>query len=314
MKQKTMNLDADESMFFERELEHIKSKAYEKKYPKLKALMVFPVSREASPGAESITYRFFDKRGVARIIANYADDIPTSEVTGKEFTSSIRGIASGYTYNLMEIREAAMANKPLKQKKADAARYNNDVKVDKIAWYGDDNYGLVGLFNNPNITAGSVRAGATTGNFKFEEKNPDEILSDLNYGPIDIRDLTNGEEDPDTLLLPVKQHGIVTSTYRSDGSDLTILDAFLKANPGITRVEWVPDLKDVNPLPSGDTGPKDVMVFFERDIDKISLEIPQAWEQLEPQPQNYSYKVPCHSRCGGLIIYYPLSVNVVEGI
>lgn len=314
LKNKSMNLDANESIFFERELESIKKKAYEKEYPKLKGIEIFPVSREAGIADESIVYRFYDKRGVAKIIANYADDIPTSEVTGEEFTSSIRGIASGYEYNLLEIRAANQTGKPLKQKKADSARFSNDVKVNDIAFFGDEKYKLYGLLNNPNVTAGSVRAGATSGNLKFEEKNPDEILYDLNMGVTDIRDLTNGVEEPDTLLLPVKQYGIVTSTYRSSGSDMTILEAFLKANPNITRVEWVAELKDVATLPSGDTGPKDCMVFFERDIDKLSLEIPQDWEQLAPQPSNYAFKVPCHSRCGGLLIYYPLSVNIVEGI
>lgn len=56
MPRRFINLDANESIFFERELEHVKARSYDIKYPEFKATMLIPVSTEAGPGAETITY------------------------------------------------------------------------------------------------------------------------------------------------------------------------------------------------------------------------------------------------------------------
>ena len=60
--------------------------------------------------------------------------------------------------------------------------------------------------------------------------------------------------------------------------------------------------------------PVDLMVTYVRDSDHITLEIPQFFEQFPPEQKNLAYKVNCHSRCGGIIIPYPLAVRIVEGI
>jgi hypothetical protein len=51
-----VKLDADESIFFARELESVKSKTYDRLYPEYKALSLIPVSEEVDPGAETIKY------------------------------------------------------------------------------------------------------------------------------------------------------------------------------------------------------------------------------------------------------------------
>ena len=175
------------------------------------------------------------------------------------------------------------------------------------------NAGLVGLVYNANVTKGTVTQ--RDGDYKFVDKTPAEILLDLNKAVDDVLVLTHGIEEPDTLLLPLAQHSLITTTYRSDTSDLTILDAFLRNRPGITKVDWISEFKDVNPIPStGVASNTDIMVAFKRHPDNLTLEIPQPFEQLEVERRGLEYITPCHIRCGGVIIYYPLSINIVEGI
>ena len=52
---KEIKLDANETKFLKRELEHIKSKTYDKKYAELKARQIIPVSFEAGEHAESLS-------------------------------------------------------------------------------------------------------------------------------------------------------------------------------------------------------------------------------------------------------------------
>ena len=313
----SVNLDANEGIFFARELEHIKAKAYDIKYPQLKGASgaIIPISTEAGAGAESITYRQYDMVGMAKIIADYADDLPRADVKGKEFTAPVRGIGESYGYNLQEVRASNMTGKALPTRRATAARRANDQKVNEIAFFArpSTHGGLYGLFYNPNITVSTVptRGGRTT--WISDAKTPDEILADLNEIVSDIIDLTKGVEEPNTIMLPYAEYQHIASTPRSANSDTSILKYFLGNNGYVNRVLPVNECKQVNPKPSGG-GAANLLVCLRTDPDNLTLEIPQPFEQLPVQERGLEFVIPCHSRCGGVIIYYPLSIAIYEGI
>ena len=52
-------LDASEMIFFQRQLESVKKKTYDKKYPNLKARSLLSPDFTTHPGAKTITYRSF---------------------------------------------------------------------------------------------------------------------------------------------------------------------------------------------------------------------------------------------------------------
>jgi len=315
-----VNLDANESAFFARELEFVKARTYDKRYPEYKAQALIPVSTEAGAGAESITYRQFDSVGLMKLIANYADDLPRADVYGAEFTSPVRSLGGSYGWNLQEIRNGQMSGRPLSTRKAEAARLAYEQTVNRLAWYAraadGKSSGLNGFLHNANITKKTAPNNAGDTSRKWVDKTADEILLDLNNGVNDIIELTKGVEIPDTVLLPIKQYTHIATTPRSATSDTTILEFFLRNNPNITSVEWVNELKDVSPKPSDPTGSGtcDCMIVYKRDPIKLTLELPQMFEQLPVQERGLEYIVPTHARIGGVIVYYPLSIAIVEEI
>jgi len=316
METKHLNLDAGESAFFTRELESIKTRSYDVLYPEYKATMLIPVDGSAGPGAETITYRTFDRVGTMKIIGDYADDLPRSDVFGKESTVNVKSLGGSFGYNIQEVRAAAKAGRPLNQMKANATRRSNEQKVNQLAWFGDENAGLLGMLNQPDVPAATVQTGATSGNTVWigsSGKTNDEIVQDLNDAINDVIDLTKGVEQPDTILLPIEQYTYIKTTRMASGTDTTILEFFLNNNPGV-EVHWVNELKDVSPLPSGGGGPANVMIAYRRSPDKLTLEIPQAFEMFQAEQRGLEFVVPAHSRFAGVIVYYPLSMNIVEGI
>ena len=70
--------------------------------------------------------------------------------------------------------------------------------------------------------------------------------------------------------------------------------------------------RDANMASDPFTG--EIMIAYRRDPDAFTLEIPQMFEQLPVQERGLEFVVPCHSRIGGVIIYYPLSMAIGEGI
>jgi hypothetical protein len=305
-------LDANETFFFARELEYIKSKSYDIEFPEMKAFKHIPISTEAGEGALSITYAQFEEVGLARVIESYADDLPRADIRGKEYTQLVNSIGVSYGYSVQEIRAAVYVGRSLTQRQANAARRANDQKINRLAWFGDDLYQILGLINNANVPSATVLndgIGATT---QWVNKTPDQILADMNTLANSISFVTKGVEMPNTLLLPVAQYTLIASTPRSTTSDTTILEYFIQNNPFITTVDWVPELTGAGPVVMGT--PTDIMIAYDKNPDKLTMEIPMPFTQYPPQERGLEFVVPCESRYGGIIIYYPLSLSIGFGI
>jgi hypothetical protein len=308
--EKHLLLDAGESVFFTRELQFVKAKTYDIKYAALKARMLFPVSNEAGPGAETIAYESYDHVGIAKLISSYADDLPRADIKGTLTSSPVKSLGSSYGYNLQEIRAARMKGMPLTQRKAFAAKRAILSKENSIAFLGDADSNLVGFINNANISSTTIAADGSGSATTFASKSAAQILRDLHVLPDYIVSNTLEVEIPDTLLLPLTQYNLIKSTpWSTTGDGHSIMKQFLDTSEYIKNIFPVPQLKL-----AGSSGSADRMMAYRRDPDALTLEIPQDFEQLAEQQRGLEYVVPCHSRIGGVIIYYPLSVGYVDGI
>jgi hypothetical protein len=302
-----LKLDASESAFLSRQLEQIRAQTYDIKLQALKGRDLVPVDNSVSPGAEVVTYRQFEPIGLAKIISNYADDLPRADVIAREFTSKIRGIGASYGYSVQEIRAAQFAGVPLEQRKANAARRAIEEKIDLIIKTGDSQNGLLGLLNQTNTTAFTVPAGAAT-TTPWTTKTPDEVVKDLHGIANGIVSSTKEVETPDTLLLPLAQYTLIATKRMGDGSDATILKFFLSTSPFIKNViPWAP-------LAGAGAAGADRMVCYRRDPDALQVVISQEFEQFPPQTEGLEVVTACHARCGGVVVYYPLSISYGDGI
>ena len=290
-------LDADESIFFSRQLEHTKSKTFDKKFTNLKVRSIIPVSFEAGPGADTIKYEQFDQVGMAKIVRDYAKDFRAADVVAKEFRSPVKSLGSAYQYSVQDVRAAKMAGKSLEQRKANAAKRAIMQSENQIGYFGDADHNLGGMLNNPNVPiVGLPNAGAWAG------LTPAQILANLNANANNAITVSKGVETPNTMLLPTSEYSLIASTPRSDNSDTTILKYFVMNNPFVESVDWLEELSDAGVA----SVPR--IVSYRRDPDWLTLEIPQDFEQFPVQEEGLAFKVPVHERIGGTLIYYPLAM------
>jgi len=318
MPKRFINLDGQESIYFARQLEYVKTKTYDQPFPEMKALTgLLPVSMEAGPAADSITYRSFTEHGIAKFLTNYADDLPRVDVSGIEESVKVRSIGDSFGYTVQDVRYAAKAGIPLQASKAIAARRAIEMLINKSAWKAraaDTTYhGLIGLLYNPNVT--SYKVAVEGSDYVWADKSADAIIADINTLANTPIKLSKGYEIPDTFLCPITQFTLISTTPRSSYSDTTILDFVKKSNPHITRWDWLEELKDVNPVPStGAAANTDCALVYKNSSDKLTLEVPQGFEQFPPQEKGLEFIVPCHARFASVIIYYPISVVIAENI
>jgi hypothetical protein len=301
----------DAVVWFANELDDVKAKTYDRQYPELNALRIFPVSSSVNPGAETTTYYAYDITGMAEFIANYSDDLPRADVFGEPQSINIRGIGSSYQYSTQDIRASRFSGKSLDARRGEAARKFIDRLINRIAWCGDDKRGLRGVLSSNNqvpIWTPPTNAKGTT---KFTDSTPDEILAVFSGALQYMSAQTNGVEVPDTIALDQATYIYLATTPRSAQSDTTILK-WLESNlPGIKfeRAGELQGTSEYNPF----TG-QNVMIIYKNSAEKLEIEIPLMFNQLPAETRNLAFVVNCEARVAGAIIYYPFSMLIVPGV
>ena len=310
-----MHLDANESIFFNRELETIRAKSYDVKYDdNFKMLALLPISMEGDPLDTQITHRVFGRVGVAKMGGgDYATDFPSVDVFGSEVTVKVYPIQASYKYNKDEIARAARANKPLEQMRANAARKAIDKKLNDVAMNGDTVTGATGLFNASGISSYTVPAGATGSKTNWETKTADEILADLYGISNQIISNTKGIEVPDIIALPLTSYQLIERKRISNDSEKTILTYFLENSKSIKQIVWFNELETAAPTDTAYDSNK-AMFCWKNDADHLVFDLPMPFTQEELMVDGLEYVVPCRAKTAGVTIFYPLSCAKAYGI
>jgi hypothetical protein len=300
-------LDKAESAFFARETEFIMTRTFDAKPPELKGLMLVPMARGLPQGISEITYRRFFEAGESKIIADYAEDYPRVDVYGEEFTAKVYDIGDSFGYSVREIRQSMRIGKGLDQRRALAARRSNERKLNELTLKSSTQCGTYGMLDYPGITEGTLPADGVGGSTSWRNKTPDQILRDITDLMNAVIHPTNGQEVPDTLLLPLRALTDLT-TRRLGDTEISLLK-YVKDNfPQLTRIDWLNELSGM-----GQGGANRVFIG-KIDADHIENQIINYFEQLETEKKGGSYVIPCQSTTAGVIVYYPMAFAYADGV
>ena len=304
-------------VFFAMQLAHIKAKAYDKIYPELTGLSLFPMTSDADDGAEYIEYFSYEKTGIANIISNYANDLARVDVKGAPHRAKIVSLGDSYGYNVQEMRAARrnailQMGKPLDAGRAEAARYAYDVSTNHLIWNGDAETGVVGIFSSGNNIPVITLSNGASGKADWDNKTADEIAADFTLILNTVSKTTRGVEHPDSVVMAEDRFNTLTSR-RITGTDATLMEYLQKAfGRQIKNWEVANELSASN-TDYNSTG-KNRCLFYTKDAEKLSRETPMPFRQYPVQPRNLEMVVNCEGREAGVMIYYPMSAAIVNGI
>lgn len=300
-------LDADDAIFFKRQLEAVKAQTYDEKLADLKYAQFLPVNADTPAGATEITWRSFHGYGLAKIIADYAKDFPRTDIGGVEHTVKVKDIGVSYAYSMREIQRAALAGLALEQRRASFARRAVEEKLNTIAWNGDAAANIQGFLNYPGASTYTVPATGTGSSRLWSTKTAAQMLTDL-FGIVNtVVEGTYGKEMPNQILLPLSKLNLIKQTRVGDYSDMTVYQFFTQNMPGVS-IDWLRELEGAG------VGSTDLFVAYVKDSNHVTFEVPNAFEQLEEEKEAMEYKVPCWASCAGVIAYYPASICFGSGI
>lgn len=256
----TDNEIANLSQFVQTELQYLEPEIYKVEYPELTYDRVIPIVHGQS-GAQQVAYDVYDRAGEAQLITSYSKDVPRA-TTGK--TRKFRGVyefGQAAAYTLQELRSAQMARLPLEARELEAARYGHEIRMNKLAYFGDKNINeadFYGLFNNaevgtfvngkkngyPTVTLKDKATAATWAEALAEEGADvatigETIRNQINYIFSEINTKTLGVEAADTLLIPRLQYNLLATTVVSSFTQQTILDWLMKTSPYLSGPESI---------------------------------------------------------------------------
>lgn len=301
-----IRLDAGETAALAKQLEFVYARTYDVKYAELKARRFIPIDTSVDPAAEFFTYRQWNMFGMAKLIANYADDLPRVDALAKEFPAPIKSLGASYGYSIQDMRRSARAGSQLETRRATAARRAHEQAFDEIMAFGNANAGILGFLNHPNVPIPS----AVTGQWVTNNATPLQMIEDLNVLVNSIVLATLETFTPDTLLLDNAAFTRINTMPMSTtgDSDRTVLRFFLENNPYIRNVDqWVR-------LNTAGAGGVTRAVAYLRSEEVLAGVEPQPFEQFPPQWRNLEAVIPTHSRIGGVRIQYPLAVAYMDDL
>lgn len=297
--------DVQTNRFFKRQLEYFIPELVDFEHAPISARTILPIDRRAGSGAQIITWRQKTAVGQAKVMSDFGDDVPNASVFAEEFTSSVRSLACEATWSLQEIRAAAMANVPLEIEEGEAAREAILRLENSIAWNGDSKHKLVGVIDTPNIPTAVAPGGVWSG------KTAAQKIADLHLLVNSIFEDTNQVERANKVLMPTEQYHLAVTENAGTGTDLSVLEYFVRNSPYINSTS---DVIPLNEMKGAGAGGVDIMIAFDMNMAKISMQVPFDLESLAPEVRGMTTNVIYHERFGGVIVKKPLSLNILTTI
>lgn len=317
-------MDAGEAAFFARQLEYIKARTYDIKYPEGSIQQIITVSSEAGPGADSIVIRQYNTVGKMALIGENTKDLPRVEMYGKEDSVGVKTWGESYGYTIEEIQKAMYAGIPMQTRKANAARLAYDQTLNDIGWNanGTAKWGgirgllyAVDVINTAADNTISLNLNWCGPNGEDEGTPSEQIISDITTIINTPYIRSKKVEKVNRMLLPVAVFTYLQVKRVSSVSDTTILEFVRKQFPGV-KFEAINELANVKPKPSAPTGTAttDVVIAFNDSADNVTFEVPQTFTQMPVEVRGLEYTVNCFCRVSSVNVYYPKSMIIAEGI
>ncbi|UDL93969.1 DUF2184 domain-containing protein [Lichenihabitans sp. PAMC28606] len=243
-----------------------------------------------------------------------ASDMPFADVARTKFETTVESAKIGYRFSLEEVNEAMLIpGMTLSADKAAAARRAGEELVERVVISGDSRKGFLGLVNQTSVPQVAVANGAG-GSSLWTNKQPIEILADINNALVGAWSTSAQVELHDTVLLPVAHYGLIASTPRSATSDATII-TYLQANNIYTSTTGRPlTIRTLRQLAGAGAGGSNRMITYRRDPQVLKFHMPMPHQFFPPQQRMLEFIVPGMMRLGGLDVRLPKGVSYNDGI
>lgn len=286
--------------FYISQLTNLESQVYETLYPDIIFPELVPVNTSDPEWIDQVSYLSFNGVTMGKFIAANGRDLPQSDIDVNISNIPVNYAGISFGYSLEELRKAAAMRIPLDAAKARVTYRGAMQHSQQVAFFGDAERKMYGLFNHPNVPLdnSTVDWNTATGN---------EMVAALNGLLTKVWQQSATRHVANTILLPTTIWSIISSKRMDTGTDTTVLE-FFRRNNNYTGVTGQPlDIRAVLWLDDAGTDGAPRMMAYEKNVDNLTMRNPIPWRALPPQATALRLEVPCEYKISGTEFRYPLS-------
>ena len=286
--------------FYISQLASLESKIYEAKYTNINFQEMIPIKTDVPEWSDTWDYISYDAVTLGKFIGSSADDLPSVSLAANKTTVPIGYAGNSFDYSLDELRKTQQLRIPVDATKGRAAFRGAMEHSQRVAYFGDADRGMTGLFNNPNLALdnSTVNWATATGQ---------EIVDDMNSLLIKVWIDSANTHIPNALALDSTRFATITSRRMDSGTDTTVMQFFMQNNLYFTmtgqQLRIFPRLQ----LIGAGAGGKDRMLAYELMDDNLGMCNPIPWRALAPQFKGLNIKVPAEYKLSGVEFRYVFS-------
>lgn len=299
--QQELRLDAAAVGAFEQQLEYIETDLRERKHPPLKFAngSIVPIETMNIPWAEVCTYRMITGVGQFVLARDYTTNAPNVDILSEEVQNRIYKYIGQYQISEEEAYKSVHMGLPLDSQKAAMVERVGMQTMNKLIAFGDPDTGQPGFINHPawlrSYAAFPLDSSSTS----------NQVLSVLKSAVTAIITLTNGVEEPNTLLMTYEAFEYLTEARLDNTLANTVLKQFLDNNGHIKNIQPLNELSGAGP------DGEDLFIVYNRDPNTVKARITDKFRFRNLQQVSFGYQRPAAFKYGGIIPYSPYGVHVV---
>lgn len=305
-----MNMNDEQRSAVATELEQVSIEAYNVPREDLRATTFVGRQEGVKEWAEAWIFPIYSKTGIAKFVADFAQDLPPVNSFLKKEAVVIKTIADAYSYSEEEIMAwlTGASGRDIDRERSTEAKRAIDEKVDRVIIKGDDEAGYTGLINNANVStttaASTIRAAATL----------DDVVAIFQAGLNVVKANTTGPNGgacikADTFILPTSEYNYLATKKVPDTAE-TYLD-YLKR---VFASQGVKNWYEHEALEGAGASSSNRLIAYKNDKSVISYVLPIPFKQKTAQEKALSYNVPCFARCGGVVFKRVKAFAYVDGV
>lgn len=295
--------------FYISQLAQVEPRIYATKYPSINFQELVPVDSSIPEWVDSVDYISYDAVTMGKFIGANADDLPNVALNAKKDSVPVGYAGNSFEYSLDELRKSQHLGLPIDTTMASAARRGAEEHMQRVAYFGDADRKMYGLFNHPNITTDGTSTldwgdSATTGKM---------ILDEINTMIGDVWNQSKGVHVPNVMVMSAKRWTYLATTMATEyAPDKTLLE-ILQSQNLYTRMTGQPmRIVPRFQLDGAGASGKDRIMIYEMNTDNLVMYVPMFWRPTAPQPDNLKIKVPAEYKTSGVEFRYPMSAGYFD--
>lgn len=285
--------------FVQSQLGVLDPKLYETKYQGITFEEFIPIDSSDPEWADTASYISYDAVGMGKFIGANAKDLPNISINAKKTNIDLYYGGIEHGWSLDELRKSQQMRMPLDTTGAAMKVRSFKEHQQKVAYEGDAERGLKGLFDGENVPE-TVATG-----FNYTTATGDEWVDMLNGQFHSVYTGTAMVHRPNVQLIPLdfwpylqKPMNAVTTT--------TILQFYLEnsyaKSLGVNLI--VRPVFQLNGKGVNSTGR---IMTYELNPENLGMKVPMAIRSVAPQMEGLMVTVPSEYKFGGVFFRYPLS-------